>query len=60
VASKARGLDEAVNLRGEGDLFGETPLSTYFKASKVRGLRLAWGSKTKEEGSPSRGGAGRL
>jgi hypothetical protein len=33
-------VEEARNLRREGDLFGETPLLAYFKTSKVRGVVL--------------------
>jgi hypothetical protein len=33
-------VEEAGNLRREGDLFGETPFLTHFKASKVRGAVL--------------------
>jgi hypothetical protein len=53
------GVDEARNFRRAGDLFGDTPLPTYRKASQVRDKGLRSGDpKAKGAGTPSRGGAG--
>jgi hypothetical protein len=52
-------VDEAKNLKREGDLFGETSLSTYRKALKVWCKGLARSAKAKRVGAPSRDGAGR-
>jgi hypothetical protein len=37
--------DEVANLTRAGDLLGETPLFTYFKAPKARSEGLAWSSQ---------------
>jgi hypothetical protein len=56
VTRKPRRLE---NPRREGDLFGETPLATYFKASQVREKGSARIPKAKGVGASSRDGAGR-
>jgi hypothetical protein len=38
------------NPKKEGDLLGETPLSTYLEAPKIRGRGLVQGFKVKGEG----------
>jgi hypothetical protein len=48
--------EEARNPTREGDLCGETPQPTYFKAPKVRGAGCARCSKAKGEGWPPGGG----
>jgi len=53
-----RQLTRLEDLIREGDLFGDTPLSTYCEASKVRGGGFARCFKAKGAGTPLRGGAG--
>jgi hypothetical protein len=44
-------VEEAGNLKRAGDLLGDTPLSTYFKASQARDEGFARSSKVKGAGA---------